>query len=165
VQAIQYDHLFGLYEKQPRTTAAPTIQPTTPSPAGGRYDRRCGLIRVQMVHGGAQGKLWATDERCARFQRGAAGANGATGASRKNTLAPSAPRERPAAMALDGARPSGTSRACWAYRGFGPAGAIPASSLTIVAPSGNHHPHSHAAHAERPHLYLYVVSQTAPPIL
>ena len=126
-QAIQYDHLFSLYEKQNAQLRANGIKPTTPSPnqvaaqgvAGS--DGAIGSRGPQGAPGvdGTNGVLGADGATGSAGATGAAGTNGTNGAD-----------GTPGTPGLTG--PAGTAGAAGPA---GPAGAMP-QSLTFITPTG-----------------------------
>lgn len=117
-QAIQYDHLFSLYEQQNAQLRANGIKPTTPSP---KQVATQGVAGIDGATGarGAQGIPGADGMNGVLGSDGAAGANGAVGA--------------PGTNGVNGT--NGTNGADGATGPAGPAGSIP-QSLTFLTPSG-----------------------------
>lgn len=154
-QAIQYDHLFGLYEKQNEQLRANGIQPTTPSPN-------------QVATTGAAGSSGADGPRGAQGNPGADGTNGVLGANGAAGATGAAGTDgapgttgTPGSNGADGAvGPAGPAGPAGPTGVTGLAGAIPAS-LTIVAPSGT----VYICTPPTPNVPTYTCTvQTAPPI-
>lgn len=120
-QAIQYDHLFGLYEQQNAQLRANGIKPLTPSPnqvaaqGAAGTDGAVGARGAQGIPG-VDGLLGSSGAAGLTGPAGATGATGNAGTPGTNGI-------------------NGTNGADGATGPAGPAGAIP-QSLTFITPSG-----------------------------
>lgn len=132
-QAIQYDHLFSLYEQQNSQLRANGIKPTTPSPNQVATAGAAGAAGADGAVGprGAQGIPGADGMNGILGADGAAGSTGAAG-----TNGAPGTTGTPGSAGVDGAvGATGPTGATGLTGATGPAGSIPAN-LTIIGVTG-----------------------------
>lgn len=129
-QAVQYDHLFGLYQQQNTQLRQNGIKPITPSPGEVAKQGAAGIA-------GAAGADGSTGPRGAQGAPGVDGTNGVLGGN--GAAGAAGTMGLPGKNGADGAAGAAGSPGADGLAGLagpaGPAGAIP-QSLTFITPSG-----------------------------